>query len=327
YYKDYYEKFVEAFSEDSNPLLKSVKLIVGNGPLFIQCQHGDKPDSMGLAQRAAKAFYDKSLAISNIAEYGVHDQHYYMNYTDFFTNTTMYDNYARPADSPNDYYEVFVGEYSANEAKNNEGKDFGFDGTAWRNSWITALSEAAMMTAYERNGDIIKLAAYAPMFAPLNEGNRQWAVDMMYFTNTQLLRTTNYYVQQLFMKNQGDFKLNSSIKFADGFQTTCTLANTLAEKDIDKLYYVTSVTEGGDVLVKIVNASGEDVRLNVALTDVTLRGNAKVTVLSNENYKAVNTLTQNAVEPSEYTIGDFTENTLGYTAPAYSVTCIRLYTK
>ncbi len=327
YYTQYYEKFLEAFAEDPDPLLKTVKLIVGNGPLFSQCQHGDKPNSMGLAQRAANVFYNKSAVIGKIADYGVHDQHYYMNYTDFFTNTTMYDGYARPADSPSEYYEVFVGEYSANEAKNNSGNDFGFDGNAWRNSWVTALSEAAMMTAYERNGDIIKLAAYAPMFAPLKESDRQWAVDMMYFTNTELLRTTNYYVQQFFMQNQGDYKLNSSIKFTDGFLTTCSLKGARAEQEIDKLYYVTSRTEGGDVLVKIVNASGEDIRMNVALSDAVLRGSAKVTVLSGESYKTVNTLENTEVAPKEYTIGDFTENTLGYTAPAYSVTCIRLYTK
>lgn len=327
YYTQYYEKFLEAFAEDPNPLLKTVKLIVGNGPLFSQCQHGDKPNSMGLAQRAANTFYNKSAAISSVADYGVHDQHYYMNYTDFFTNTTMYDGYARPAYDPSGYYEVSVGEYSANEAKNNSGNDFGFDGNGWRNSWVTALSEAAMMTAYERNGDIIKLAAYAPMFAPLKESDRQWAVDMMYFTNTELLRTANYYVQQLFMKNQGDYKLGSSVKFADGFLSTCTLTGTRAQQEIDKLYYVTSRTEGGDVLVKIVNASGESIRMNVALSNVTLRGNAKVTVLAGESYKAVNTLENTAIKPNEYTIGGFTENTLGYTASAYSVTCIRLYTK
>lgn len=328
YYKQYYEKFLKAFAEDDDPLLKSVKIIVGNGPLFSQCQHGDKPNSKGLAQMAAQTYYNSfDSVIEKIADYGVHDQHYYMNYTDFFANTTMYDGYARPADSPYDYYEVFVGEYSANEAKNHAGKDFGFDGTAWRNSWITALSEAAMMTAYERNGDIVKLAAYAPMFAPIQAGDRQWAVDMMYFTNTDLVRTTNYYVQQLFMQNQGSYKLQSSIKFAADFQTTCTLRGTNAEQEIDKLYYVTSMTDGGNILVKIVNASGEDVRLNVAFQEAVLRGDARVTVLSNNDYKAVNTLTETAIQPREYTIGGFTDNTLGYTAPAYSVTCIRLQTK
>mgnify|MGYP006990187599 CR=1 FL=1 len=51
------------------PLLKTVKLIVGKGPLFSQCQHGDKPNSMGLAQRAANVFYNKSAVIGKIADY------------------------------------------------------------------------------------------------------------------------------------------------------------------------------------------------------------------------------------------------------------------
>lgn len=342
YYVFHYQKFVEKFAQlkaENEALFGSIELIVGNGMSLNDCQDSTKPGSQGTAQAKAEAYVSKPNAIiDTVAEYGVHDQHYYVNYMDLFTRTKMYDNYARPDDDPNSYYNVFVGEYSANSLKS-----FGDSYAAtspWTNSWITALSEAAMMTAYERNGDIIKLAAYAPMFASVNTaaGARQWNVDMMYFTNTDLVLTSNYYVQQLFMKHQGKYLLSEpTIEYADGFESTYLLkpeAGSAYSKidgesdklyvngaEISKLYYVASMNTDGDIVLKIVNASGEDIDINIALNNVKLRGIAKITALQNDSIKAVNTAQNEQIKPEEYTVGKFS-NTLGYTAKKYSVTAI-----
>ena len=243
-----------------------------------------------------------------------------MNFLDFFKNTEMYDGYARPEEDGYNYYNVFVGEYSANSYSSG-GSSYD-PKEEWTNSWITALSEAAMMTAYERNGDIIKLAAYAPMFASLN-GSRQWNVDMMYFTNTEIVRTTNYYVQQLFMRNQGKYLLkNQSIAYADGFAKTYELAGHNGRKEnISKLYYTASLNADGDIVLKIVNASGEDINVNVAVSNARLKGTARVTALQNDDMKAVNRSSGEAVAPQSYTAGAFGKK-LGYTAKKYSVTAI-----
>ena len=324
YYEAYYEKFLEAFAQakGENALYGEVELIVGNAMTLGDCQNtAVSSSSTGMAQRAALSYLNsQSPVIDTVSEYGVHDQHYYMNFLDFFTNTQMYDGYARPEEDGYNYYNVFVGEYSANSYASG---GLSYDANEeWTNSWITALSEAAMMTAYERNGDIIKLAAYAPMFASWN-GSRQWNVDMMYFTNTQIVRTTNYYVQQLFMRNQGKYLLKDhTIEYAEGFADTYELAGHKGRKEIvSKLYYTAALNADGDIVLKIVNASGEDINVNVAVSNARLKGTASVTVLQNDDMKAVNRESDEVVSPETYTAGAFGKK-LGYTAKKYSVSAI-----
>lgn len=322
YYEQCYRKFVEAFADakSSNPLYGGVQLIVGNAMTLGDCED-PAAYTKGMAQKAAEKYVNGSNSvIDSVSEYGVHDQHYYVNFLDLFTNTARYDGYVRPDRDPLNYYNVFVGEYSANSVSSG-GASYGAH-DEWTNSWITALSEAAMMTSYERNGDIVKLAAYAPMFASLN-GARQWNVDMMYFTNTDVVLTTNYYVQQLFMRHQGKYLLKEqSVQYADGFEDTYTLkGHSGRSEEISKLYYVASLDASGDIVLKIVNASGEDIDLNIALAGVKLRGVANVTVLQNDDMKAQNGETQKKIEPEQYTIGGFGKK-IGYTAKKYSVTAM-----
>lgn len=57
------------------------------------------------------------------------------------------------------------------------------------------------MTGLERNADIVHMATYAPLFAHV-EG-WQWRPDMIWFDNLNSVRTTSYYVQQLYAQNKG----------------------------------------------------------------------------------------------------------------------------
>ena len=84
---------------------------------------------------------------------------------------------------------MFAGEYACH------GK-----GKKW-NHYHAALLEAAFMTGLERNADIVHMATYAPLFAHV-EG-WQWRPDMIWFDNLNSVRTTSYYVQQLFAHNKG----------------------------------------------------------------------------------------------------------------------------
>lgn len=333
YYTDYYEKFLEDKTFMAAMEKYGVKPIVGNAMHFENCENAEKGIARGTAGTAAWNYLDDTKVnpnriIETVAEYGVVDQHYYVNYTELFENTQMYDGYKREGE--NGHYEVFVGEYSANEGSL---RAAGYD-SHHANSWITALSEAAMMTGYERNGDVVKLAAYAPMFASVNAGDRQWAVDMMYYTNTEIVRTPNYYVQQIFMKNQGAYfpKTVTKEQFASGFERTYALpldagANAENAKTIDKLYHVESVAENGDVIIKLVNASPDAVKTNVALSGVTLKGNADVTEIACNDWTATNTRESTPVKPETFTVGAFTEGTIGYELKPYSVVAIRVHVK
>ena len=116
------------------------------------------------------------------------DEHYYENPDWFRTHAYRYDNYGR------DTAKVFLGEYASKG-----------------NTWYNALSEAAFMTGLERNADVVRMASYAPMFAKF--GNTQWtAANMLWFNNSDFVKTPNYYVQKLFATNSGDYSLPTDVR-------------------------------------------------------------------------------------------------------------------
>ncbi|MCR4580568.1 MAG: hypothetical protein K5681_09515 [Treponema sp.] len=122
------------------------------------------------------------------------DEHYYCPPAWFLSNTGRYDVsdfYPRGKGQP----KVFVGEF-ASQVENKKG------GTKKPSTLYAAVTAAAYMTSLERNGDIVEIASYAPLFA--RENNYQWSPDMIWFTNTQVYGTPDYYVQQLFMNNKAD---------------------------------------------------------------------------------------------------------------------------
>ena len=77
-----------------------------------------------------------------------------------------------------------------------------------------ALAEAAYMTGLERNGDIVKMACYAPLFG--NDGANQWEPDMIFLSKNGLYGTVNYYAQKLFMNHPGTTLLASECSDTDG---------------------------------------------------------------------------------------------------------------
>ncbi len=116
------------------------------------------------------------------------DEHYYMPPQWYLANQNRFDDFDRSAPK------IFVGEYAS------EG-----------NALFNAVSEAAFLTGVERNGDIVDMACYAPLFA--RYGHTQWmAANMIWFDKRTVVKTPNYYVQQLFSRNQGDVYLSNSVE-------------------------------------------------------------------------------------------------------------------
>lgn len=126
---------------------------------------------------------------NNHNEYAdVLDEHYYEAPDWFRTHAYRYDGYDRNTTK------VFLGEYASKG-----------------NTWYNALSEAAFMTGLERNADVVRMASYAPMFAKY--GNTQWsAADMIWFNNSDMVMTPNYYVQKLFGTNTGGYSLETEAR-------------------------------------------------------------------------------------------------------------------
>lgn len=153
------------------------------------------------------------------------DEHYYEPPQWFLDNQHRYDNYDRTATK------VYVGEYASRG-----------------NAWSNALAEAAYMTSLERNGDVVQLASYAPLLA--KQGHTQWRPDMIYFDNTKILQTANYYVQQMFMQNQGDVYLPPKV---DAAETNLAVSCVRDSKT-------------GDLILKLVNISTNGVAAKVDIS-------------------------------------------------------------
>jgi alpha-L-arabinofuranosidase len=115
------------------------------------------------------------------------DEHFYMSPQWFWENLDRYERYDRAG------AKVYVGEYAAH------------DGEKKPNSLRSALAEAAGLAGFERNGDVVRFASYAPLLA--RRGHTQWHPDMIYFDATSVYPTINYQVQRLFGNNAGDTAL------------------------------------------------------------------------------------------------------------------------
>jgi alpha-L-arabinofuranosidase len=110
------------------------------------------------------------------------DEHYYKDPDWFLNSAGRYDAYDRKGPK------VFAGEYACHMPDR-------------KNSFYSALCEAAFLTGLERNADMVRLATYAPLFAHVDAW--QWKPDMIWFDNLRSVRSPNYYVQQLYRLYQG----------------------------------------------------------------------------------------------------------------------------
>jgi alpha-N-arabinofuranosidase len=152
----------------------------------------------------------------------------------FMNNRKRYDTYNRSGSK------VYIGEYASQG-----------------NTWMNALSEAAFMTSVERNGDVVQLASYAPLLA--KEGHTQWNPDLIYFNNTSVSPTVNYYVQQLFSVNQGDTFYDHIVSFPNS-------GNTLSEDDSTTAVSCVKDSKTGDIILKLVNTGNQKKNMNINLT-------------------------------------------------------------
>lgn len=69
------------------------------------------------------------------------------------------------------------------------------------NQLDTALGEAAFLTGVERNGDIVAMASYAPLFNLVESD--QWNHNLINFNPGTLCLSANYYVQKMFACHLG----------------------------------------------------------------------------------------------------------------------------
>ncbi|WP_046173455.1 alpha-L-arabinofuranosidase C-terminal domain-containing protein [Domibacillus indicus] len=172
-------------------------------------QEGWKFLSGNLSEGAAVSFTDgKTVIEENVTWYEkqpnymdtIADEHYYRSNDYLLHNADRYNYYYRayqPDGSLNEAEtsKVFVGEFASTD----------------KNTLAGAIAEAALMTGFENNADVVRLAAYAPLFNKvLTDGTYRWTPDLIWFDDEAVWFTPNYYVQQLFGKYLGTKLLGTS---------------------------------------------------------------------------------------------------------------------
>lgn len=194
-----YEAFVEAFAKarEENPeLYGGVELIYSSG-----LDDGDSGNHYLASYEEAENWLDDNPGKTVEDFAGATDHHYYNDPDWFFKNANYYDeeNYSRDSLTDTRFggaIPVFLGEYAS-----------------FSNTLRSALAEAAYMTGLERNGDIVVMASYAPLFGNLTATH--WAPDLIWFNNHTSTPSVNYYVQQIFAKNAGTTLLQSGLEGAE----------------------------------------------------------------------------------------------------------------
>ncbi|MBQ4277155.1 MAG: carbohydrate binding domain-containing protein [Bacteroidaceae bacterium] len=186
------------------------------------------------------------------------DEHYYEQ-RQYFLTSRQYDNYPRDRKT-----KVYLGEYAAKDKK-----------------LIDALAEGLYLLHVERNGDVVAMTSYAPLFARKNATN--WNPDLIYFDNERPFLTCSYYVQQMFGQSAGQYYYGDCVSIADktNLQEQSVVLNVKTRK----------------LFVKICNASADTKKASVNLSKFkSMKAAATLTTISgNENDE--NNYEQQPIEP------------------------------
>ena len=245
-----YVERLEAFTKAIRAKYPNVKVVGSSGP----SANGDKFDYLWPEM--------KRIGVELVEQQNKKKKNW------FFGNASRYDNYDRKGPK------VFAGEYASHDHS-----------TKKDNNFLAALSEAAFMTGLERNADVVHLATYAPLFAHVDAW--QWNPDLIWFDNLRMMRTPNYYVQQMYGMNAGTDVL--SLKM-DG----------KAVAGQDSLYATAALNAPtGEIILKLVNASSKPADVQIDFNGLKKRQlvAGSCTYLQNDNWRTVNTLDQEAIVP------------------------------
>ena len=198
------------------------------------------------------------------------DEHYYRDEQWFLTHGLRYDTYDRKGPK------VFAGEYACH------GK-----GKKW-NHYEAALLEAAFMTGFERNADVVHMTTPAPLFAHVD--GWQWRPDQIWYDQTQMFKTVSYYVQQLYATNAGTHVLPLTMTPAGKKAKPQPVANLEGQNG---LFASAAFDSNADeVIVKVANTSrtAQPVQLNLA--NMTGATSARTITLSHSGMDDENSIQQ-----------------------------------
>jgi len=227
------------------------------------------------------------------------DEHYYRDEEWFLTHGLRYDSYYRKGPK------VFAGEYACH------GK-----GKKW-NHYEAAILEAAFMTGFERNADVVHMTTPAPLFAHVD--GWQWRPDQIWYDNTQMFKTVSYYVQQLYATNAGTNVLSLTMDKKP-------VANQPGQNGLFASAAFDSKT--GEVIIKVANTSKQPQAIQLNLSDVKGDRTAQTWTLCHDGMDDENSICKPELitpqEGSAQVVGGKKQATLSDQLPAMSFRIYRI---
>ena len=115
-----------------------------------------------------------------------------------------------------------------------------------------ACAEAAFLIHMEENGDVVKMASYAPLLCHVND--RKWPVNLICFADDHVFGIPSYHVQKLFSNNRPQTMLKTSFSVGSFTGEAQIRANAGVAKD-------------GTLIIKIANFSREETEICVNVPD------------------------------------------------------------
>ena len=220
------------------------------------------------------------------------DDHFYRAAADFEADWQHYDSYDRSAPK------IFVGEYASQEGSPTP-------------NLAGALGDAAFMAGFERNADVVMLAAYAPLLVNVNPNASQWGTNLIGFNALQSYVSPAYYTQQLFSLYHGDTTIPAALTGGGGLS-----------------YCAGRVHSSGTVYVKVVNPLGFAQTCTVTLNGIgSVEANGTQITLSSASPADTNTMAApNKIVPVRTELTGLSR-TFRHVFPPYSLTVLKLSVK
>ncbi|MBQ9286716.1 MAG: alpha-N-arabinofuranosidase [Bacteroidaceae bacterium] len=196
--------------------------------------------------------YDNGWRLAEETGMPIMDEHYYEP-RDYFLRSRQYDSYPRDRKT-----KVYLGEYAAKDKK-----------------LIDALAEGLYLLHVERNGDVVCMTSYAPLFARKNATN--WNPDLIYFDNEHPYLTCSYYVQQMFGQSAGQYFYGDCVRF-DGDP----VGTIQPQEDVHYGQSVVLNVKSRRLYVKLCNATDQTKHATVDLSRFGLKKTATKTTLAGQ---------------------------------------------
>jgi alpha-L-arabinofuranosidase len=96
---------------------------------------------------------------------------------------------------PRKPWKVYVGEYAHHHRSGD---------------WSAAMDDSVYLMMLERNGDLVKMASYAPLFVNVNQSS--WGVNLIEFDASRSFVHSTYHVQKTYAENRPDVNLATAVE-------------------------------------------------------------------------------------------------------------------